>query len=496
MRLKPKRFFRMRGIGFLGQTTIMLFIVCQFACVKLPPGLPMLSAEWATGYPELSGIFFKDSSRLQDFKDAGFTTVIFDLIDQEKTSCEYRYQLLARLDLYGYSQFTFVTGQSKYCMSNPFWMESVDSFVTMHNALSPVLQKRFLGYYLGDEPLPKDRERVDSLVTALRSRHPEKTLYINLQPYNIYEASFPDWKSYRNEADWYFRKFDMVSFDYYPFQNKGWSKLGHTASYYYRNLQLFAEMSDKYNKRFLAFPLASQCEPRLKYDPITKENLMFMTNAPIVYGAQGLVYWHYTDRYNHCHETAMYDVYDVGPDLACVLRDRPVKTAAYFWAADINKKIAARFRELQNAKWLATIHEGSNWNDTIINLDRHTSGNSSSYEPLNGCSDCGDFRKTSLPNALQPLGSFSSSCRCFVVGIFKKKEDFFLLALNKNRDSTQREEVTFRFRVPCSIDSFDCLQSKWTRVSQKADSIKITTVEPAEIFFLKLSLQNRPPGLR
>ena len=163
------------------------------------------------------------------------------------------------------------------------------------------------GYFLADEPSPKDFARLNTLINKMNSLDPAHPIYINLHP-NYAPPSYLGNKDYKDYVDQYLRSVSVkfLSFDNYPIVN---NKI---MVNWYQNLEIIRDNSIKYNKPFWAFANATIFN---NYKQPTAASLKLQQYSNLLYGAKGIQYFTYItmdDEYWKLHKFSYAIVYNSG----------------------------------------------------------------------------------------------------------------------------------------------------------------------------------------
>ena len=142
------------------------------------------------------------------------------------------------------------------------------------------------GYFLQDEPWPKDIQETIRRYRAIAKHDTRKPTYVNLLPnYGDglpREIQMPPYKQYLQQASVIGLPF--ISFDFYPIRDFGIRET------WYSCLEDVREESLRTNKPFWAFAL---CTPHCDYPQPTMESLRLQIYSNLVYGAQAIEYFTY-----------------------------------------------------------------------------------------------------------------------------------------------------------------------------------------------------------
>ena len=142
------------------------------------------------------------------------------------------------------------------------------------------------GYFLQDEPWPKDIPETIRRYRAMAKQDTNKPTYVNLLPdYGSgmpKEINMPPYKQYLKETSTIGLPF--ISFDFYPIMKSG------IRSTWYSCLENIRQESLRTGKPFWAFAL---CTPHADYPQPTIEALRLQIYSNLAYGAQAIEYFTY-----------------------------------------------------------------------------------------------------------------------------------------------------------------------------------------------------------
>lgn len=142
------------------------------------------------------------------------------------------------------------------------------------------------GYFLQDEPWPKDIPETTRRYQAMAKEDTKKPTYVNLLPnYGDgmpREIQMPPYKQYLKETSTIGLPF--ISFDFYPIMKSG------IRPSWYSCLEDIRQESLRTGKPFWAFAL---CTPHVDYPQPTIEMLRLQIYSDLAYGAQAIEYFTY-----------------------------------------------------------------------------------------------------------------------------------------------------------------------------------------------------------
>lgn len=141
------------------------------------------------------------------------------------------------------------------------------------------------GYFLQDEPAPKDFSMLGNWVKKIRSIDDTHFCYINLLP-NYADIKSLGVKDYREYIHQFIDEVPvkLLTFDFYPV-------IGDTIrENWYKNLEVISNEAQKAGKPFWAFALTTAHET---YPVATLAQLRLQVYSNLAYGAQGIEYFTY-----------------------------------------------------------------------------------------------------------------------------------------------------------------------------------------------------------
>lgn len=165
-------------------------------------------------------------------------------------------------------------------------------------------------YHLTDEPDAGKFPKLGRIVAYLREKDPGTLAYINLLPTYASNAQLgtegDKVTAYRKHLDRYVGevKPDLISYDHYQFTRSG------DAGDYFLNLELIRRKALAADVPFLNIVQSSSWVPGEAASPHSPrvpgpDELRFLVNTSLAYGAQGISYYIYSHR---THEGGMVDV--------------------------------------------------------------------------------------------------------------------------------------------------------------------------------------------
>ena len=142
------------------------------------------------------------------------------------------------------------------------------------------------GYFLQDEPWPKDIPETTRRYQAMAKQDTKKPTYVNLLPdYGDgmpRDIKMPPYKEYLQQTSTIGLPF--ISFDFYPIMTSG------IRPTWYSCLEAIRQESLRTGKPFWAFAL---CTPHVDYPQPTLEMLRLQIYSDLAYGAQAIEYFTY-----------------------------------------------------------------------------------------------------------------------------------------------------------------------------------------------------------
>lgn len=241
------------------------------------------------------------------------------------------------------------------------------------------------GYFLTDEPAPKDFDTLAHWVREVQRADPSHFCYINLLP-NYADMRQLGVKDYREYVRQFIEKVPvkLLTFDFYPI-------VGDTIrDSWYENLEVFSEEAKKAGRPFWAFALTTA---HASYPIPTPAQLRMQMFSNLAYGAQGLEYFTYWTP-----ESKTWDFHK-GP----VTRDGH-RTEVYDRIKVLNKEIERLSDVFLGATLVSVSHAG----DKV---------------------PAGTRRLTTLPGAIRKLSTSGSGA---VVSVLKNGKFEYLVIVNRN----------------------------------------------------------------
>ncbi|MBC9933814.1 hypothetical protein [Chitinophaga qingshengii] len=192
----------------------------------------------------------------------------------------YKFKLLSQLGLKGL-QINLSSSKKNGVDFNAAqaadWLKFVSGFDAQQRSA-------FYGYFVYDEPLPKDAAAIRKWMAFVKTKDPGKLAYLNLLPVYVFKTR----QEYENYLDSYISPVnspetpDMISYDFYPFIQGG------IKDNYFYNLYIL-------RKKAAGRPLwgCVLTTKHREYTDVGPYQINFMVFAPVTYGFKGLLYFTY-----------------------------------------------------------------------------------------------------------------------------------------------------------------------------------------------------------
>jgi len=258
------------------------------------------------------------------------------------------------------------------------------------------------GYFLRDEPLPKDFPDLAAWAERIRNADDTHPMYLNLFPSYVDSAALGC--TYREYVRRFIEevKLPLVSFDNYPIVNEGIRQL------WYENLEIIASESERAGLPFWAFALSTA---HMSYPLPTMASLRIQMYTNLAYGAQGLQYFTY---WNPGTET--WDFHDAPINL------EGERTEAYDLVKAMNKELQARADVFVGSKVVSVCHTGEEI-------------------PV------GTRRLEEIPAHVTELQTVGGA----IVSLLENGKDLYLVVVNRSMDDTVDLSIGFESKT-CMID--------------------------------------------
>lgn len=216
--------------------------------------------------------------------------------------------------------------------------------------------KSVAGYYFSDEPswesLPALKKRYDFFQQILNKYNSRQFIFLNLVGVEKNKNYNPgmDYSTYVDHIAEMFRP-PFLSFDVYPIVRFP-RALRYTVKYedYYRDFAALAAMREKYGIPFWSYCMTMEhSNTQGYYQPRPTEGyLRFEAFTALAYGAQGILYWTYTQRPSNDLETYLSAPIDLNGN----------KTKTWDRVRNVNMDIHAFNDVFFNAVPLKCVHTG------------------------------------------------------------------------------------------------------------------------------------------
>lgn len=409
----------------------------------------------SSGDPTVTSDSISILKAFQQVRDGGFNTLLGEQYKILTNSDSINKRYLNLVAQAGLNIFFIDTRFNPRTEKLP--LEKSISAIKMYKSVSLKSNKSLTGFNLFDEPGFTDTARIKSWIYFYKKNFPRKSLYLNLLPVYGFESA----DTYKKYLTYYinilYRKLnqpEIVCVDFYPFlKNKA------LRPNYFYNLQLFKELLSK-DQLFWSYILTTEHGP---YPEQSFYNFCFSAFSPILYGADGIVYFTYeTVPYvtNYQYKEGLID-----------LKGNP--TIRYYYAQRINyfiKKIVEPV--VKSSSLIGVYHMNKPVNDNI-----------------------GD---TYLFNAKSPFIK-SISDTSIVYSIYKSNstKENFLFFFNKSDRSLNQINVSFKSPVTSAFLS-DRLEKKDLAfgyyslpIRSKENTKTSIDFAPGELRVLKVTMDNK-----
>jgi hypothetical protein len=217
-----------------------------------------------------------DLDHFKELADAGFTVnlSILETPEQNKKALKLAQQVGIKLIIYDSRIQPGVTIDKTS-------VEKIDQVVSDYKDY-PALW----GYYICDEPTSLLFESLSLIKNQINLRDPLHNAYVNLLPdyANTKQLGTVTYKEYVDKFIQVFHP-QYLSYDYYPFTEKGFRKT------YYQNLEVVRTAALNAGIPFLAFTMSCQIDPA--YPKPTEAWIRLQLYSDLAYGAKGLQYFTY-----------------------------------------------------------------------------------------------------------------------------------------------------------------------------------------------------------
>lgn len=246
----------------------------------------------------------------EDLIDCGFNVA---LTDGNKVEVCKQFSMIRGLDL------KFLLTNSRLRSEN--YMDYITAFKD---------EPQLAGWRLVDEPRFNQLKELKEAYKRLMEADSTHLIYINLVGANIAKFSGPSktYKDYLNLINSTFKP-KLWSYDLYPFAiRNGELKIGYDT--FYSDLELFRDMQNETGYPFWAYCQSMAFKNNAVERPAaTLPFLRFEAFSALAYGAQGLVYWTYGQRYS-----SEYEEY-----FSALINLDGTKSKAWYDAQKVNREI-------------------------------------------------------------------------------------------------------------------------------------------------------------
>lgn len=263
------------------------------------------------------------------------------------------------------------------------------------------------GYFLQDEPWPKDISETKRRYQAMVKQDTNKPTYVNLLPdYGDgmpRKIKMPPYKEYLQQASTIGLPF--ISFDFYPIRKFGIRET------WYSCLEDVRQESLRTGKPFWAFAL---CTPHMDYPEPTIEMLRLQIYSNLAYGAQAIEYFTY---------------WTPKPTNKCNFHEAPIaldgkRTKTYLTVKKMNFELK-RISKLFDGAKVTEVHH------------------------LGGSLPLGTTGQTRLPQNLSSLKVVSS--KGAIISQLEKNGHRYLAIVNKNHEDSITVFIKPRNNIPCHL---------------------------------------------
>lgn len=270
------------------------------------------------------------------------------------------------------------------------------------------------GYHLRDEPNATDFPGLAAWVKRIQAVDKQHYCYINLFPnYAIKEQLFgqgykdqPGRDVYAAHVDTFLKQVSVpfISFDHYPVIEKNEKKV--LRPEWYKNLEIIAAASEKYNLPFWAFSLSVAHKP---YPVPTTAEMRLQMYSNLAYGAQVLQYFTY---------------WNPGVNPNWDFHDAPIglngkRTVVYDRMKEVNREIQKLSGVFRHSKLVSVAHTGNEI-------------------------PTGTRRLTKLPDPVKVLETGDNGA---VVAVLEKGDRQFLVIVNRDTEAIMKLTIATDDRV-------------------------------------------------
>lgn len=436
--------------------------------------------------PPMSNNAQTDRNRLWEFRNGGFNTLTgiagrdadFNVYKADKlTGIVYKIDRASEVDG---TQYVVFDHRFEQTASDAVAAAIVNDYTTN---LSSVERSVVIGYNVMDEATPGANanapyvtlDNLNAWNGYLAARDPNRFAWGNLLPYAP-NLGFT-WSTYTDYVQKYMNtgKTRIASYDFYEWPEViggtyTWLNYAAAESFYFRNLKLFADNAGARGMHWWAYPLAvkhpagfDNLGRAINYLAPTQNNMRFLANMPLAYGAKGLIWFTYDTPNVTGYNTAMFD-----PATGQT-------TAIYQYAKNVNLPIERMGTNLMNLVWRETIHGSSTEN----------SSNPPSNEPVATAQTYGPTM-ISFASLYFAVGKFDGN------GLLSGTPMFYVV--NKDRVTTRSTSITVSGNY--TVRTHQKTKTKWIKLASTYDSgtnrttFPVSNVLPGDAQLIRFD----PPG--
>ena len=269
-----------------------------------------------------------DLKHFQDLADAGFTINFSHVFDYPTNKMA--------LDLAQQVGIKLLIGDRRI---NPNESVDTEAMVKIDAVVEDYRNHPALfGYHVRDEPSAEIYGNMAVIRNRILANDPDHLVYGNLFPIGV-NAKRLGTPTYDEHVEEFMKIFQpkILSYDHYPFGNKGFK------GRYYENMELIREKALKYKVPFWAFTMTCAIDPAY---PEPKESwIRLQVFTDLAYGAKGIQYFTYGLPHSNGEKFTIAIVDDAGN-----------KTYIYDIAKRVNAEIHALAPVLKKLESLAVYH--------------------------------------------------------------------------------------------------------------------------------------------
>lgn len=209
--------------------------------------------------------------------------------------------------------------------------------------------KALRGWSFPDEPRFTQLDSLSKYFHLLERISPSKMIHMNLVGANIslFSGKSPSYPAYLDTIQRLFSP-GVWSYDLYPISLKDEKKVIDYDRFYY-DLEVFMALSKRTSRPFWAYCMSMPYTSKSMSRPApTEADLRWEAFTPLAYGAQGIVYWTYSQRYSNRDETYLSALVD--------LEGR--RTPIWYCAQKVNHEIARYDEVFADCEVIEVRHTG------------------------------------------------------------------------------------------------------------------------------------------